>query len=71
MSIITVDLPGLEPHHAQDLVRMALNEWQGRRGDNYVERRYAHMDQAYRDRRAARLELETAALASSMLDVQP
>lgn len=69
MSIVTVNLPGLSPSHAKDLVQMALSEWRLRRENGaYVETRYAHMDPAFRQSRALRLTTELVALSQADLN---
>ena len=71
MSTVIVTLPGLEPHHAKDLVNMALQEWRQRRdGPCYVEARYGHMPEPFRERRRQRLAEELAALDQLDLNVK-
>lgn len=69
MSKITITLPGLEPHEAVDMVRMAMHEWLSARGNGYVERRYADMDNAFRQERGVRLVRQKAALISGSVEV--
>lgn len=71
MSTVIVTLPGLEPHHAKDLVNMALAEWRRiREADDYVADRYRGMPFDFRRRRRARLVLELAALDQLDLNVK-
>jgi hypothetical protein len=69
MSIVTINLPGLDPYAAKDLVNMALAEWRAiRKQQGYVDRRYAHMDDEFRERRLERLAIELRALSSATID---
>lgn len=69
VTVVTVELPGLDPTLAQGLVQMALNEWRTtREAADYITLRYWHMDEEFRARRAERLAKELAALAESSLD---
>lgn len=71
MSTVIVTLPGLEPHHAKDLVNMALAEWRHcRQASDYVDYRYGEMTEPFRERRRARLALELAALDQLDLNVK-
>ena len=71
MSTVIVTLPGLEPHHAKDLVNMALQEWRRiREAPRYVDQRYGSMPEPFRERRLARLVLELAALDQLDLNVK-
>jgi hypothetical protein len=72
MSKVIVSLPGLAPAQAKDLVNMALAEWRLRRErGGYVEKRYAEMDAAFRQRRQVRLAHELAALDKCEIDPLP
>lgn len=70
MARIIIDLPTLSPEHARILVRDALSDWKRLRDDNYVERRYAHMDTAFRQRRRARLGMERTALEEATVECE-
>ena len=63
MARITIDLPGLEPHEATDMVVMALNEWRQARSDgDYVEKRYSGMSSDFRFVKMVRLTKQFVAL---------
>ena len=63
MARITIDLPGLEPHEAKDMLVIALNEWRQARSDgDYVEKRYGHLSSDFRFVKMVRLTKQFVAL---------
>lgn len=74
MAVVTLNFPGMPAHQAQDLVRMALNEWRSARfsvlgtPDSYVQTRYAHMEPGFRVRKLQRLRSDYAYMEQMQLD---